>query len=107
MIHHLYIVWCVHPPKSSLLLSPFIPLYPLLPAPHPSFALVITRLLILLSLSVKFPSHPRPSLNPFTFFTCGTSTEWNTAQLLKNKTKQNGNLTVCSNMDGPGEYYAK
>ena len=38
IIHHLYIVLYVHHPKSSLLPSPFIPLYPLLflPTPLPS-----------------------------------------------------------------------
>ena len=38
IIHHLYIKLCVHHPISSLLPSPCIPLYPLLPpllAPHP------------------------------------------------------------------------
>ena len=35
MIHHLYIISCVHQPKSSLLLSPFIPPLPSSPAPTP------------------------------------------------------------------------
>ena len=42
--HPLYSVLCVHHPKSSLLPSPFIPLYPLLP-PCTPFPLVITMLL--------------------------------------------------------------
>ena len=33
IIRHLYIVLCAHHPKSSLLPSPFIPLYPFLPPP--------------------------------------------------------------------------
>ena len=37
VVHHLFIVLCVHHPTSSLLPSPFIPLYPLLPANPLSF----------------------------------------------------------------------
>ena len=35
IIHHLYIIFCVHCPKSSLLPSPFIPPLPSFPSPHP------------------------------------------------------------------------
>ena len=34
--HHLYMVLCVHHPKSSLLPSPFVPLYCLIPPPPPN-----------------------------------------------------------------------
>ena len=47
--HHLYVVLCVHHPRSSLLPSPFILLYPLPPPPPPS-PLVIA---ILLSVSMS------------------------------------------------------
>ena len=52
IIHHLYIVFCVHHPKSNLLLSPFIPFYPLLPSIAPCFPLVIT-ILLSVSMSIK------------------------------------------------------
>ena len=61
-LHHLYIVLCVHHPKSRLLPSPFIPLYSLLPPPPP-FSLVIT---ILLSVPMRIFFN---LLNPCTFFT--------------------------------------
>ena len=44
IIHHLYIVLYIYHPKSSLLLSPFIPPVPSL-HPPPLFPLVSTRLL--------------------------------------------------------------
>ena len=56
---HTSCVLCVQHPKSSLLPSPFTPLYPLLPAPPP-FPLGITVLLSVSELSL---------LTPFTFFT--------------------------------------
>ena len=67
--HHLYIVLCVHLPKSSLLLSPFSSslLSSTSPiTPHPSFPLVIT---ILFSVTVRYFSFSFFFflLNPFTF----------------------------------------
>ena len=48
--HHLYIVSCIHHPKSSLP-SSFILLYPLLPPPPLPFRMVVT---VLLSVSMGF-----------------------------------------------------
>ena len=62
IIHHLYIVLCVHHPRSSLLPSPPIPPLPASPSLHPSFPLAI---IILLSVSMKYfltqPPNPLPS----------------------------------------------
>ena len=41
MVRHLYVVLCVHHPESTLLPSPFIPPYPLLPPPPPPFPKVL------------------------------------------------------------------
>ena len=51
IIHHLFIVLCVHHSKSSLLPSPFILSLPSSTSPHTPFHLVITQLL---SVSINF-----------------------------------------------------
>ena len=64
---YLYVVLCVHHPKSSLLSSPPIPSLPSSPFPHPPFSLVITTLFSVsmkVFLSSLHLSHPAPEHLP-------------------------------------------